>query len=93
MNEAMLTWMCEIHFAKSGRSTGFGNLAVFLNVHPSTWREQHSSTEQRHLLLRHLYAAQAFGQVKHGVHEVVAACGTRQRGPKEKAVKTLSSVK
>lgn len=28
MNEAMPTWMCEIHFAKSGRSTGFWNLAV-----------------------------------------------------------------
>lgn len=77
-------WMCYIYFANSDRFTGFRTSlenaeCVFVNGFPITWREQHSSTEQRHLLLGHLYAAKAFCQVKHGTHEVVTACGKREK--------------
>lgn len=43
-----------------------------------TWREQHSSTEKSNLLVRHLYTAQAFSQVKHRIHKVVTAFGDRE---------------
>lgn len=43
-----------------------------------TWREQHSSTEKSNLLVRHLYTAQAFSQVKHSIHKVVTAFGDRE---------------
>lgn len=83
-------WTCDMYFANSDGFTGFRTPlenavleCVFANGHPSTWREQHSSTEQRHLLLGHLHAAQAFCQVKHGTHKVVTACSKRDKDHKK----------
>lgn len=38
-----------------------------------TWREQHGGAEESHVLVSHLQTTQAFGQIIHGVHKVIAA--------------------